>query len=178
MDIKAILKKHGIEGEQINSIAEAINSEIPKNFVSKAQYSKKIGLIDDLQNNIADLEAKITNTDTDEYKTKYEEVTKAFEDFKSEIELKEVNKTKTDKVINALKQSGFNEKIVNLISKDITLDKIEIEEDKIKDWDNIVAPYKEEYVDFIQTEKVKGVDVATPPTNNNEADPWLDGYSF
>ena len=82
MDIKAILKRHGIEGEVVNSIAETINAEIPKEFVSKAQYNKKIGQIDDLQNNVADLEAKLANTNTDEYKSKYEEATKALEDFK------------------------------------------------------------------------------------------------
>ena len=166
MDIKAILKRHGIEGEAVNSIAETINAEIPKEFVSKAQYNKKIGQIDDLQNNVADLEAKLANTNTDEYKSKYEEATKALEDFKKDIETKEINKSKSDKVINALKEVGFNEKIVKLISKDIALDKIEIEEDKIKDWDSIVEPYKNEYSDFIQDDKVRGNVPGAPFTNN------------
>ena len=166
MDIKAILKRHGIEGEAVNSIAETINAEIPKEFVSKAQYNKKIGQIDDLQNNVADLEAKLANTNTDEYKSKYEEATKALEDFKKDIETKEINKSKSDKVINALKEVGFNEKIVKLISKDIALDKIEIEEDKIKDWDSIVEPYKNEYSDFIQADNVSGNVPGTPFTNN------------
>ncbi len=166
MDIKAILKRHGIEGEAVNSIAETINAEIPKEFVSKAQYNKKIGQIDDLQNNVADLEAKLANTNTDEYKSKYEEATKALEDFKKDIETKEINKSKSDKVINALKEVGFNEKIVKLISKDIALDEIEIEEDKIKDWDSIVEPYKNEYSDFIQVDKVSGNVPGEPFTNN------------
>lgn len=166
MDIRAILKRHGIEGEAVNSIAETINAEIPKEFVSKAQYNKKIGQIDDLQNNVADLEAKLANTNTDEYKSKYEEVTKALEDFKKDVETKEINKSKSDKVINALKEVGFNEKIVKLISKDIALDKIEIEEDKIKNWDSIVEPYKNEYSDFIQADKVSGNVPSTPFTNN------------
>ena len=168
MDIKAILRKHGVEESSIEMIAETIKSEIPKEFVSKAQYNKKIGQIDDLQNNIADLEARVANTNTDEYKVKYEEATKAFEDFKKEIETKEINKNKSNKVINGLKEIGFNEKIIKLISKDIPLDKIELEEDNIKDWDKIVEPYKNEYSDFIQVDKVSGTIPSTPITNENK----------
>lgn len=180
MDIKAILRKHGIEESSIDMIAENINNEIPKNFVSKTQYNKKIGKIDELENNIADLEAKLANADTDEYKNKYEETTKAFEDFKKELEMKEVNKNKEVKILEGLKDIGFNEKIIKLISKDISLDNIELNDDGIKDWDNIIKPYKDEYSDFIQSDKING---ATPGVviNNNqeksEVNPLADALS-
>jgi hypothetical protein len=70
MDLKAILKRCGLEGELVDTIADTIKAEIPKEFVSKQQYNKKVGAIDELNNTIADLEAKIENSNTDEYKSK------------------------------------------------------------------------------------------------------------
>ena len=165
MDLKAILKKYGVEGEAVDNIADAINQEIPKNFVSKNQYSKKVNLIDELNNTIADLEAK---TKTDEYKVKYEDLETEFNNYKLEIENQKTREVKGTTLINALKGEGFNEKIINLLSKNFDFDKIEIEEGKIKGWEDMVKPYKEEYADFIGIETQTGNPPANPPATGGE----------
>lgn len=162
MDIKAILKAHGIEGELVDTIADTIKAEIPKEFVSKAQYSKKVNLIDELNTTIADLEAK---TGTDEYKSKYEALEKEFNDFKTGIETEKINTAKSSTLREQLKAEGFNEKMIKLLEKNFDLETIEIEEDKIKGWEDMIKPIREEYADFIPKDTQQGNPPATPPTN-------------
>lgn len=164
MDIKAILKRCGVEGELVDTIADTINAEIPKEFVSKAQYSKKVNLIDELNTTIADLEAK---TGTDEYKSKYEALEKEFNDFKTGIETEKINTAKSSTLREQLKAEGFNEKMIKLLEKNFDLETIEIEEDKIKGWDDMIKPIREEYADFILVETQTGNPPATPPAINN-----------
>ena len=164
MDIKAILKRCGVEGELVDTIADTINAEIPKEFVSKAQYSKKVNLIDELNTTIADLEAK---TGTDEYKSKYEALEKEYNDFKTGIETEKINTAKSSTLREQLKAEGFNEKMIKLLEKNFDLETIEIEEDKIKGWDDMIKPIKEEYADFIAVETQTGNPPANPPAINN-----------
>ena len=151
MDLKAILKKCGLEGELVDTIADTIKAEIPKEFVSKQQYNKKVGAIDELNNTIADLEAKIENSNTDEYKSKYEALQSEFDTYKNNIEVGKSNEQKRGLLTEQLKKEGFNEKILKLLTKEIDLETLEIENNAIKDWDNIVNPLKENYSDFIKT---------------------------
>ena len=162
MDIKAILKRCGVEGELVDTIADTINAEIPKEFVSKAQYSKKVNLIDELNTTIADLEAK---TGTDEYKSKYEALEKEYNDFKTGIETEKINTAKSSTLREQLKAEGFNEKMIKLLEKNFDLESIEIEEDKIKGWEDMIKPIREEYADFIAVETQTGNPPATPPAN-------------
>ncbi len=165
MDIKSILSKCGVPTENIEAIEEALRTEIPKSFVSKQQYSKKIGQLDELQNTIADLEAKIENSDTDEYKSKYEKLEKDFEDYKN----KKNNETKTSVLQNQLREDGVNEKLIKLLAKEFNLETLEIENDKIKNWEELSKPIKENYSDFYSKEVISGVGSGNPPRSNGEA---------
>ena len=57
------------------------------------------------------------------------------------------------------------EDITELLTKDIDLETLEIEDGKIKDWDNIVNPIKEKYPNFIKQEGVKGIGSVQYPHN-------------
>lgn len=163
MDLKAILKRCGLEGELVDTIADTIKAEIPKEFVSKQQYNKKVGAIDELNNTIADLEAKIENSNTDEYKSKYEALQSEIETYKTNEENKKIAQEKFNLCIEGLKNENFMEDITELLTKDIDLETLEIEDGKIKDWDNIVKPIKEKYPNFIKQEGVKGIGSVQPP---------------
>lgn len=155
MDLKAILKRCGLEGELVDTIADTIKAEIPKEFVSKQQYNKKVGAIDELNNTIADLEAKIENSNTDEYKSKYEALEEKYNNLQTQY--------KGGLLTEQLKKEGFNERILKFLTKEIDLENLEIENDTIKDWDNIVNPLKENYSDFIKQESVSGLGSVQPP---------------
>ena len=162
MDIKAILKANGIEEEVANTIADKINAEIPKEFVSKKQYQKKVSTIDELNETIADLEAKATSNGAQE---ELDKLKQEFETYKNNIETEKTNATKSSTLREQLKAEGFNEKMIKLLEKNFDLENIEIEEDKIKGWEDMIKPIKEEYADFIPKETQTGNPPATPPTN-------------
>lgn len=166
MNIKEILKRHGLDGEVVDTIAETINAEIPKSFVSKQQYSKKVGQIDELQNTIADLEAKVANTNADEYKVKYEEEVRKFEDYVNKIEKDKLNGSKRDLLRKNFSDAKINDKVIDLIMKGIDLDGIEIEENSIKGFDELLKGYEE----FIpQESNPTGVPPLNPPTGGGGA---------
>lgn len=162
MDLKAILKRCGVEGELVDTLADTINAEIPKEFVSKTQYSKKVNLIDELNNTIADLEAK---AGTDEYKTKYENLEKEHNDLKTSIETEKTNSLKSNALRKHLKAEGFEEKLIKLLEKNFDVEKIEVEDDKIKGWGDMIKPLREEYAGYISTETQTGNPPANPPSN-------------
>lgn len=160
MNIKQILKNAGLEESVVNSLAETINAEIPKEFVKKEQYNKKVQLIDSMQEKINDFEAKAESINKDEYKEKYENLI-------AEIQEKETRTNKSNLLNAKLKESGVtNPKLISLLSRQFDLDKIEIEDDNIKDWDNILNPVKESYSDFFETTDISGVEPTKPPVNN------------
>lgn len=166
IDIKKILTDAGVSSELVDTIADTIKAEIPKEFVSKVQYNKKVAAIDGLNETIADLEAKANNANTDEYKSKYEALENEFNEFKQGIETEKVNGTKKSKLTELLKKEGANEKLVGLLLKEFDLEKIEIDGDNIKDWDNVIKPVKEGYSDCFATVETVGNPPATPPKGN------------
>ena len=165
LDIKKILTDNGVSEEIANVCAGELKREIPKDFVSKAQYRKKSELIDELNGKIADLEIQASKVDTDEYKTKYEELETQFNDYKTGIETKENNNLKTNALTKSLKEAGANEGVLDLLLKAFDLDSINLENDKIQDWENIVKPVKDKYAGCFGTTTTVGNTPATPPTN-------------
>lgn len=166
IDIKKILLDNGIDEGVASECANAIKQEIPKDFVSKVQYKKKTDEIDTLNGKIADLEIDVQKAGTDEYKSKYETLETEFKTYKNNIETEKVNGTKKNKLTELLKKEGANEKLVGLLLKEFDLEKIEIDGDNIKDWDNVIKPVKEGYSDCFATVETVGNPPATPPQNN------------
>lgn len=176
IDIKKILTDAGVSSELVDTIADTIKAEIPKEFVAKTQYNKKVAQIDELNNKVADLEATSSN---DTSKAELETVKAEFEAYKNNIETEKVNGTKKSKLTELLKKEGANEKLVGLLLKEFDLEKIEIDGDNIKDWDNVIKPVKEGYSDCFATVETVGNPPATPPQNNTgQADPFLQGFGL
>lgn len=179
MDIKKILQSFGIEEDKIEQLKDSITREIGTDFIPKTQYQKKVLSLNELQEKYNDLEAKLNNANENEYKEKYEQTLNEFEQFKSNIENEKTLNTKTDLLKQKLQDEKFNKDIINLLVKEFDLSKIEVEENNIKDWDNVISPFKDKYSGFIQQEVVKGTNPANPPkTEKSEIDPFLKGFNL
>jgi len=181
MDIKQILLDAGIDEEVAAKASKNIKTDIGKEFVSKEQYSKKVNSIAELQTKYDTLEADFGTMegkakDADKYKKDYNDLVVEHNNYKTEIETKESNATKSSKLKESLKAVGFNEKIIPLLTKEFDLEKMEIEEDKIKGWEELSKGVKENYKDFITTTNTEGNPPATPPTTPaGNDDPFLAG---
>lgn len=174
MDIRKILKEFNVEEGVIEDLKEAITKDIGTEFVPRTQYNKKIKALDEIQEKYNDLEARQSS---DEYKSKYETLEKEFNDYKTSIETEKTNASKSSTLREHLKAEGFNEKIINLLTKNFDLEKVEVEEGKIKGWEEMVKPMKEEYGDFISVEQQQGNPPANPPATNSaggESNPLAD----
>ena len=175
MDVKQTLIDAGVDAEIAEKASKSIKGDIGKEFVAKDQYSKKISAIGDLQVKYDALEAEYGTMEgkaksADKYKTDYDTLVVEHNNYKTEIETKESNATKSSKLIESLKSEGFNEKIIKLLTKEFDLDKIEIEEDKIKGWEELSKGVKESYKDFITVTGAEGNPPATPPTGGGKAE--------
>lgn len=175
MDIKQTLIDNGIDAEIAEKASKSIKSDIGKEFVAKDQYAKKISAIGDLQVKYDALEAEYGTMegkakDATKYKNDYDNLVTEHNNYKQEVETKESNSTKTSKLIESLKSEGFNEKIIPLLTKEFDVSKIEIEEDKIKGWEEMSKGVKESYKDFITVTGAEGNPPATPPTGGGKAE--------
>lgn len=176
-DIKKILRDAGVESGLVDTLADTIKAEIPKEFVSKTQYSKKVNQIDELNGTIADLEAKVSNPTTDEFKGKYETLEKEFNDFKNNIELEKTTNIKTSLLEKKLKGEGVNDKLVKLLMKEFDLNNLEVENDDFKGWADIVQPVRENYSDFFSKVEESGATPIMPPTlGSGGVDPFIAGF--
>ena len=167
MDIKQILTANGIDSEKVEIIANAIKSDIHTDFIPKAQYQKKVNMIDNLQEKINDYEAK--QNSPNEFKQKYDDLLKEYESYKGEIETSKVNNQKLQLLKNNFKKDGIEkDNLIDLLCKGINLNEIEIEENNIKGWDELSVKYKNNYKDFYSTESTQGgTEPSKPPIVNH-----------
>lgn len=176
MDIKKILSDNGIT-ENIDKLEDLISKEIGKSFVPKTQYNKKVQALDTLAEEKNEIEAKLQASSNSEDAQKLADLQQEFDNYKNNIETKQIVEQKTSKLTESLKTEGFNDKIISLLTKEFDIDNIEIEEDKIKNWEELVKPVKESYADFISNTVEVGAGSITPPANNNTgADAFLAGF--
>ena len=165
MDIKKILLDNNVDADKIEEIKDRINKEIGQEFVTKAQYKKKIESLEDITNKYNDLEAKYELKDKDDYKDKYEKLQEEYNNYKNNLEIQKTKESKLNKLKEKLKGEKFNNDIIDLLAKEFDMDKIEMENDDFKNWDTIVEPVKNKYSSFITKEKVEGSKPAQAPTS-------------
>jgi len=173
MNLKAILSKAGIT-EDIDEIVDNIKGEICTEFVSKKQYAKKNERVDELEGKLADLEL----SQKDNYKEKYEALDLEFSGYKNNLEVEKNNSIKNGVLVEHLKNSGVNEKLIPLLSKEFDVNEIELEDNKIKGWEDKIKPIQEAYKDFFTVSEEQGQGISLPPANNNTTaeDPFLLGF--
>lgn len=171
MDLTKILKRFNVEESVLEEFKEAITKEIGTGFIPKTQYQKKISALDEVQEKYNELEAKLNNVNTDEFKTKYEELEQQFNTYKTEIENAKTNESKMNILKSNLANEKFNKDIIDLLIKEFDLDKVELEDNNIKEWDNLVSPLKERYKGFIQEETTVGATAAKPTDTIAGAEP-------
>lgn len=165
MNIKEILKTYNVENVEL--IENALKSELHKEFIPKVQYNKKVQMLDDLQEKLNDFEAR--GNKTNEFEEKYKALEEEFANYKNNIEVEKTTATKKNALVEALTNEGFNKKIIGLLENKFDLNNIEIEDNKIKDWDNLVSPFKSEFGEFIANEVTEGLAPNNPPIQRQES---------
>lgn len=168
MNLKDILKANGVEADKVDDIIDTINKDyIGENFVSKKQYSKRMAEITSLNEKIADIESNNGSSKASEWEGKYNTLKTEFDTYKGNIEAEKNNANKLQKVKDKLLSDGVNEKLVNLLVKEIDLNKVTVKEGNIEKWEEISKPLKDNYSDFYSKTTTEGKPPANPPQDNN-----------
>lgn len=130
------------------------------------KYKADAEKLEGIQKEVDDLKAK----NGDDWKGKYEQVKKEFDEFKTATTTKEVRQKKAEAYRQLLKEAGVSEKRIDSVLKVSDIDGIELDDaGKIKDAKTRTENIKTEWADFIQTEQKKGADTNTPPTGQGNA---------
>ena len=140
----------GLTDEQVDSIIEMHTETVD----GLKQYKADAEKLPEVQRELDALKAK----GDDGYKEKYEKEHKAFEDFKTEQSAKETRAAKEKAYRELLISVGISEKRVDTVLKVSDLEKIELEDGKIKGADELTKTIKTEWADFIVTTQTKGAE--------------------
>lgn len=157
------LKGMGLTEEQVSAIIEEHVSTT--NALKEQRDSNKDAAeqLKEVQKKLDELEAKGDGG----WQEKYEKEHSAFEAYKTAQKNAETLETKKNAFKSMLGEIGVSDKLVELVLKasNADIEKLELEDGKIKDLETIKATAKETYKDYITDEQNKGADTKNPPEN-------------
>lgn len=160
---RKLLKGMGLTDEQVDTIIEAHTDTVDGLKAEVARYKPDAEKLSDVQKELNELKA-ISDGD---FKQKYEDEHKAFEDYKREQTAKESRDAKKDAFKTLLKEVGVSEKRLDAVLKVSDIDAIELDKDgNIKGADKLKDTVKNEWADFITTTTTQGATTSNPPANN------------
>lgn len=155
-----------IEGH-ITSI-EALREE-RDNFKKDVEiYKRDAEKLSEVQKELDELKESKGNdlfeTKYNEMKEQHDKLKTEFDQYKADIDAKEVTRTKEGAYRKLLKDSNVSDKRIDSIMKVSDLTAIELDKDgKLKDEEGLKKSIAEEWKDFIVTEHQEGAGTATPP---------------
>lgn len=161
---RKLLTSMALEAEKIDSIIEAHTGTVDGLKAKISELETKAADYDDLKKKYDDASKKLKEYEDgdNDWKTKFENEHKAFEDYKKTQDAEKLGKEKTDAYKKLLADNGVSEKMVGLILKATDFDSIEMEDGKIKDEKKHVETIKKEYADYIVKGGKSGADVSNP----------------
>lgn len=164
---RKMLKAMGIEDEKIEQIIEAHSETVDALKEERDNYKTEAEKVPGIKKELDVLKENAEKNDgKNPYKVKYEALKEEFETFKADTEKKEARATKEDAYKNLLKEAGVSEKRIAAVLKVSDIDSVELDKDgKIKGSDKLIDSIKEEWSDFIVTERQIGAPTVTPPAN-------------
>ena len=182
-----------VEGIDIDSIVDSIFTmyETGINAVKDklTTAETKIGeLRDEIKDREDDLQAALSNDNDSEEVTKLKgQLKKAetaketaetaiktlqgeFDTYKTTIENKEAVAAKKSALLDQLKADGADAKMADLLSSKFDIDKMELEDGKVKGWDELSKGVKAEYAEVFSVADGNPLNVGNPPPPGSKID--------
>lgn len=151
----------GIESEKVDEIISAHTDTLEEikqeRDTLKTDHAAAVSERDKLQKRVEALE----KTGGDIAKLQ-----KEYDDYKAQVESDRLNAGKTQAVREALRKAGAREQFIDLLLKEVDLEKTEMEGDKLKDAKAVIDPVKAKFGDVFGTVKNRGHEPLNPPTGD------------
>lgn len=160
---RKFLEAMGLEDSKISAIIEEHDKTVTGLKELRDKYKADADKLVEVQKKLDEATAK----NGDDWKAKYEALSKAFNDYKTET----ANRERSEKVKAAytqlLKEANVDSKRIDAILKITDLSDKQLDENgKFADSENMLKAIRDEWGAFIQTTGKKGTDVETPPDNH------------
>lgn len=153
----------GIEADKIDEIISAHIEVVDGLKKERDELSDKVTSLTEA-NKALDTEKRQLEKGHGE---EYNELKKQFDEFKNDVQNKEIRAEKERAYTELLRNAGVSEKRINAILKVTDIDGIELDKDKkIKGEAEKLNDIKSEWAEFIETKSVQGAKTPTPPQTN------------
>lgn len=177
--LDAVMEAHGNSIESIKAKYSAdLEAQKEKADKALAELQTKLDAVPN-----AEPDGKDWKSEYDTLQTKYDAdiaaKTTEFAEYKAGIEEKDIKTKKQEAIKTHLEADGANPKLVRLLMGEFDLSKVNVEDGKVKDWEEASKAVKTNYADVFGEVTTKGAAVATPPpaTGAKADDPFLAGFN-
>lgn len=154
----------GIEADKIDEIIEAHTDTVNALKDEREKFRASHEALPAVQKELDDLKKAAEQNGDNPYKTQYEELKKEYDDYKADVDARELAAKKKEAYAALLKKVGVSEKRIGSIIKVSQLEEMELDKDgNLKNADDLESKAKEEWKDFIVTEETHGAETKTPP---------------
>lgn len=164
---RKFLSALGIEADKVEEIITAHVETVNALKEERDQLKSKADKVDEMSKQIEEY-SQAKNGDNS-YKEQFEKLTKEFEDYKKDVELKELNANKGNEYKKLLSEAGVSDKYLDKVLKVTDLSELEFNDGKFKDAESISKTIKDEWSEFIVTTKKVGATTANPPANDGNS---------
>jgi predicted nuclease with TOPRIM domain len=166
---RALLQGMSLTEEQVNALIEEHTTVTNALKEQRDKYKEQADKLPKMQKEFDELKQSLENSgsDSDEWKQKYEEEHKKFEDYKTDVQTKEEQSKIKSAYKKLLVECGVGEKHIDSILRvtDFTSMKLD-KEGALENVDSLKKGITEDYGGFISSTKTGGADVDNPPKND------------
>ncbi len=159
---RSLLKSMGLTDEQVSTVIDAHTETVEGLKADRDRYKADAEKLADVQKELESLKGG------EDWKTKYDNLDKAFKDYKAEI----VGKEKAEKVNAAyrklLESANVDKNRIDAIMKVTDTKDYKLKDDgTLEGAEEITKGIKNEWAAFITKTGTRGADVSTPPDSNS-----------
>ena len=161
---RKFLSALGIEADKIDEIIEAHTDTVNALKDEREKYKADAEKLPAVQKELDTLKEAAQKNGENPYKAQYEALKKEYDEYKADVEAKEIKARKEKAYRGLLKDVGISEKRMDAIMRVSSISEIELDKDgKAKNEDDLKEKIKKEWADFIVKEGEKGAETQTPP---------------
>lgn len=166
---RKMLKAMGIEDEKIDQIIDAHTETVDALKQERDGYRADAEKLPNVQKQLDDMKREQDESDgKNPWKVKYDAIKEEYGNYKTGVEAEKTKAVKEKAFREFLKGIGVAEKRLDAVVRVSEIDKLEVEDGKVKDEDGkLAAQLKEEWADFIVTGKDKPETPENPPKNGS-----------
>ena len=161
---RRLLKGMGLTDEQMDTIIEAHTDTVDGLKADLAKYKADAEQLPKVQRELDTLKAAGDGG----YQEKYEKVKKDFDDYKTEVSMKETKAAKEKAVRAYYESKGItgNRLDIAIRGSGAEIDALELDGDKIKDTSALDDLVKGTFSGLVSTMETRGAQTSNPPANN------------